>query len=128
MKKLKSYLFVIVVSIVLITLSSSRALAHDPPYCGKTDCGLIVGDTFYSTYYSPGDPNGTPKTSGSGTWVQTSSTSCGTQSYGGTTYTKYPHIFSCNVPLDSSSYILMLGAGILGFFQLRKRIHFSFSH
>ncbi len=124
MKKLKSYLVVI----VLIAVSSSRVLAHDPPYCGKTDCGLIQGDTFYSSYYSPGNPNGTPVTAGSGTWTRTSNTSCGTYNYGGTNYTLYPHIFSCNVPLDSSSFILIIGAGILGFFQLRKRIHFSFSH
>lgn len=126
MKKLRSFLFVVVLSVVLILVGNHSASAHNPPSCGNTDCGLIQGNTFYSAYYSPGNPNGTPVSAGGGTWIRTSNTPCGTYYYGGTNYTLYPHTFSCNLPLDTNTYLLMFGVALLGFFQLKKRINFSF--
>jgi hypothetical protein len=121
---LKSLLFIGVISLFFLIVGSYRAVAHYPPSCGQTDCGIIQGGTFYSEYYTPGNPNGTPVSAGGGTWIRTSNSPCNTIKYGQpqVTYTLYPHKFTCNVPLDNNSAMLMFGVGILGFFTLKRRM------
>ncbi|MES2650164.1 MAG: hypothetical protein V4663_00415 [Bacteroidota bacterium] len=122
MSKLKFVIRVAVTSLFFVVIGNFTAFAHYPPSCGQTDCGLIQGSTFYSSYYSPGNPNGTPVSAGGGTWTKTSTTSCGTYTYQGYKYTLYPHKFICAIPLDMNSYWMMAGLGLMGFLRLRKQL------
>ncbi|RYG20878.1 MAG: hypothetical protein EOO07_04105 [Chitinophagaceae bacterium] len=121
----KSYLVVLVLSLILVIVNSTSVFAHYPPSCSKTDCGLIVGSRFYSEYYTPGNPDGTPVSAGNGTWTRTSNTSCDIYRYNNVNYTLYPHKFICAMPLDANTYYLMIGVAVIGFFKLRKRSGFS---
>ncbi|MDQ7949052.1 MAG: hypothetical protein REI78_09010 [Pedobacter sp.] len=119
MNTIKFKLKLIIGVVVLVAGWQSAALAHDPPYAGKTDCGIIQSGVFYSDYYSP--PSGTPAASGSCSWVKQSNTPCATRNYGGTNYTLYNYKWICNAPLDSHTYILIGAALALGYFQLRRK-------
>lgn len=118
MKNIKFKLKAICVVLLLFAFKSD-VLAHDPPYAGKTDCGIIQSGVFYSDYYSP--PSGTPASSGSCSWVKQGTNSCGTRNYGGTIYTLYTYKWICNVPLDSNIYFLVFGAVALGYLKLRRK-------
>ncbi|MGF1923575.1 MAG: hypothetical protein ACQUHE_05310 [Bacteroidia bacterium] len=122
MTPLKFSLPVFLCTLCISTIVSITVLAHNPPTCGQTDCGLIQGSTFYSAYYSPGNPNGTPVSAGGGIWTKTSNSSCGTYNYQGYNYTLYPYKFICALPLDTNNYLLVSGIGIFGFFKLRRRL------
>ncbi|TKC12935.1 hypothetical protein FA048_04775 [Pedobacter polaris] len=107
-----------VFTILLLGLFISSTFAHNPPTNGKQDCGIIMGNVFYSQYYSP--PQGTPAVNGSCSWVKQSNNSCGSYNYNGTNYTLYPYKYICNVPLDDYTYVALFVIGIFGFFKLRK--------
>ena len=126
MNKLKSFAIFTLVSFLLIAVPVSSVFAHNPPSCGNTDCGLIVGNKFYSQYYTPGNPDGTPVTAGNGTWTKTSNSSCGVYRYNNVNYTLYPHKFICSTPVDTNTYYLMAGIALIGFLKLKKRGEFSF--
>ncbi len=113
-----NFLSIIIFTLLLLSLFTNSALAHDPPVNGRQECGIISNNVFYSNYYSP--PSGTPVTTGSCSWVKQSNTSCGTANYGGTNYTLYPYVWVCNMPLDDYAVVgLVLVAGF-GYYQLRK--------
>lgn len=105
----------------MLIISTLGTQAHNPPSCGNTDCGTIQGSTFYSVYYSPGNPNGTPVSAGGGVWTKTSYTPCDTYRYQNVNYTFYPHKFICSTPIDTDGYWMMAGIGLVGFIELRKR-------
>jgi hypothetical protein len=122
-KKIK---FILVRILVVLSLTAGiqfSVLAHDPPYEGKMDCGIIQANLFYSDYYSP--PTGTPASNGACSWVKQGTSSCGTRNYGGTNYTLYTYKWICNVPLDTNIYMLMMVVIGFGYFKL-YRSNFSF--
>jgi hypothetical protein len=118
-KRFKFRLSWVIGVVMLIIGFQSIALAHDPPYAGKTDCGIIQSGVFYSDYYSP--PSGTPAASGSCSWVKQGTNSCGTRNYGGTVYVLYNYKWVCNVPLDTNIYFLLFAAISLGYFKLKRK-------
>ncbi|MEJ5992816.1 hypothetical protein WG904_00200 [Pedobacter sp. Du54] len=121
----KEYL-IVVLTFVLVVIGNTNLFAHYPPSCNQTDCGLIVGSKFYSSYYTPGNPDGTPVSAGNGTWTRTSNSACGTYRYNRVNYTLYPHKFICSTALDTNLYYLIAGVGLVGYFAVRKKAHLFF--
>jgi hypothetical protein len=117
-KKIKFNIVWILVVLLLVIVNQFSALAHYPPSPGRQECGLVVGDTFYSDYYSP--PEGTPAVNGSCMWVKMSTTKCARENYYGTYYDLYPYQWVCNMPLDSNVYFLMFGVVVFGYFKLNR--------
>lgn len=107
----------------LFLFCSLTVNAHVPPVAGATDCGAIVGSTFYSEYYDP--PTGTPVSNSVCSWVKQGTRSCGSYCYNGVNYTLYNYKFICNAPLDSQIYVITIGLTLFAF--LRKRVFLTFS-